>query len=64
MAFLGDDAEESSSIEKRCWIFSHDFEGKVAKEHMGELIAATPHLSVGQAKRLIRALEKFIKDEK
>lgn len=53
--------QESSSVNKRVWIFyTHPNNGK--KDGIGETIAMEPHLSAGQAKRLIKALERFIND--
>jgi hypothetical protein len=46
--------QESSSAEKYCaWIFCH----KGPSSNMDE---PSPHLTISQAKRVIRALEKFI----
>jgi len=50
----------SSSVLKRCWIFVKN-EGKQAGSNL-ETDGAI-HLDVKQAKRLIKALERFIADD-
>ncbi len=51
--------QESSNVLKRCWIFVEN-DGKNPASNL--ITNGAIHLSVGQAKRIIKALEKFIKD--
>lgn len=56
--------QESSSVLKRVWIFyDHPEDGKFDKAS-GTNIKMAPHLSIAQAKEIVRALQKFIEKEK
>lgn len=50
----------SSSVLKRCWIFVEN-DGK--HPHSNLVTDGAIHLSEAQAKRMIKALEKFICDK-
>ena len=54
--------QESSSINKRCWIFVKNKDGNDGFEDKagGGFHSYSAHLSPAQAKRLIKALERFI----
>lgn len=49
---------ESSSVDPHCWIYYNDPE--YGKWHLGEKLPPALHLSPAQARRLIRALERWL----
>ncbi len=56
--------QESSSAERRAvWVFCHPIDkatGEEKRNSDGALVDWSPHLTKTQAKRLVRALQKFI----
>lgn len=51
--------ESSAACAARCWIFVKNHEGHSAYLHLGEMHAATAHLSVSQARELAKMLNAF-----
>ncbi len=52
--------ESSAATDECCWIFVKNDLGKDYKEHMGQIVTPSPHLSRAQARRLIQALQVFL----
>lgn len=58
--------ESSSACAARVWVFTENSKGDDCSfdTATGMYISAAPHLSVSNAKRLVKALTKFIEDNK
>lgn len=58
--------ESSAAIKPCCWIFCKDLNGNDGEYDKAtqEWVSATPHLTRAQAKRVAKALLKFVEDTK
>jgi hypothetical protein len=55
--------QESSSVDPHCWIFCDgETDGQLDKA-TGTVIKSAPHLTVKQAKNLVKYLNKFIEHQ-